>query len=183
VPAVVRAFSDQEALELALIENIQRTDLTPLEEARGFRRLIDEFGHTQDELATALGKSRSHIANTLRLLALPDSVQALLADGRLTAGHARALLGSEEPERLARIVLEKELNVRETEELVRRAAARPRQARPRGRGPDPHVQELEERLTSRLGLEVGIRARGKGGLLTIRYHDLDQLDGLIRRLQ
>ena len=183
VPAVVRTLSDQETLELALIENIQRSDLSPLDEAQAFRRLIDEFGHTQDELATAIGKSRSHIANTLRLLALPAAVQALMDGGSLSAGHARALLGSQEPERLARLVSERQLNVRETEELVRREAARPRQARPRGRAEDPHVRELEERLTSSLGLEVGIRAKGKGGMLTIHYHDLDQLDGLIRRLQ
>jgi ParB family chromosome partitioning protein len=110
-------------------------------------------------------------------------VQALMDGGSLSAGHARALLGSQEPERLARLVSERQLNVRETEELVRREAARPRQARPRGRAEDPHVRELEERLTSSLGLEVGIRAKGKGGMLTIHYHDLDQLDGLIRRLQ
>ncbi len=184
VPAIVRRLSDQEALELALVENIQRTDLSALEEAQGFRRLIDEFGHTQDELAAAVGKSRSHVANTLRLLALPDAVQALVADGSLSAGHARALVGSAEAERLARAVVEQRLSVRETEELVRRETARPRQTRTRGlRGADPHVRELEERLTSRLGLVVGIRARGKGGLLTIRYHDLDQLDGLVRRIQ
>jgi ParB family chromosome partitioning protein len=183
VPIVVRPLSDQETLELALIENIQRTDLSPLEEAQAFRRLIDEFGHTQDELGNAVGKSRSHVANTLRLLALPESVQTMIEDGRLSAGHGRALLGSDEPARLAQLVIECDLNVRETEELVRREAARPRQSRPRARGEDPNVKELVERLTTRLGLEVGIRAKGKGGLLTIRYHDLDQLDGLIRRLQ
>lgn len=184
VPVVVRQLSDQETLELALIENIQRADLSPLEEAQGFRRLIEEFGHTQEELAAVVGKSRSHIANTLRLLSLPASVQNLIEEGRLTAGHGRALLGSEEPERLVRNVLEKELNVRETEDLVRREVARPRQVRPRGRGEaDPNIKELVERLTAHLGLEVGIRSRGKGGLLTIRYHDLDQLDSLIRRLQ
>jgi ParB family chromosome partitioning protein len=183
VPAVVRPLSDRETLELALIENIQRTDLSALEEAQGFRRLIDEFGHTQEELAAAIGKSRSHIANTLRLLALPAAVQAMVEEGRLSAGHARALLGCEDPERLAKLVIEQELNVRETEELVRREAARPKQARQRGRGEDPNVRELEERLTATLGLAVGIRAKGGGGVLTIRYRDLDQLDGLIRRLQ
>jgi ParB family transcriptional regulator, chromosome partitioning protein len=184
VPAVVRRLSDQETLELALVENMQRADLSPLEEAQGFRRLIDEFGHTQEELAATVGKSRSHVANTLRLLALPDAVQALIVDGSLSAGHARALVGSAEAERLARAVVEQGLSVRETEELVRREAARPRQTRPRGiQGADPHVKELEDRLTSRLGLVVGIRAKGKGGLLTIRYHDLDQLDGLVRRIQ
>ena len=183
VPAVVRELSDLETLELALIENIQRADLSPLEEAHGFRRLIEEFRHTQDELAAALGKSRSHIANTLRLLALPPAVQALVEDGSISAGHGRALLGSPEPERLARVVIEQGLNVRDTEELVRREGAKPKQARTRGQSVDPHVKDVEDRLTSTLGLEVGIRARGRGGVLSIRYHDLDQLDGLIRRLQ
>jgi ParB family chromosome partitioning protein len=185
LPVVIRALSDQETLELALIENIQRTDLSPLEEAQGFRRLIEEFGHTQEALAAAVGKSRSHVANTLRLLALPEAVQTLVQDSSLSAGHARALLAAPEPERLAAVVVAEGLSVRETEELVRREAARPRQQRSRGAAAlDPNVQDLAERLTSRLGLEVGIRAgrQGGGGLVTIRFHDLDQLDGLIRRL-
>lgn len=183
IPVVVRELSDQETLELALVENIQRADLSPLEEAQGFRRLIDEFGHTQEELAAALGKSRSHIANTLRLLSLPEGVQAMLEEGALSAGHARALLGAAEPARLAEIVVAQGLSVRETEELVRRDAARPRQSRPRGRTEDPNTRDLAERLTSVLGLEVGVRTSGKGGVLTIRYRDLDQLDGLLRRIQ
>jgi ParB family chromosome partitioning protein len=184
VPVVVRALSDQESLELALIENIQRTDLSPLEEAQAFRRLIEEFGHTQEELGATVGKSRSHVANTLRLLALPDAVQALVEDGNLSAGHARALLGSPEPERLARVVIEAGLSVRATEELVRREAARPKPTPRTGSAAvDPHVRDLEQRLTANLGLEVGIRVRGQGGVLSIRYRDLDQLDGLIRRLQ
>ena len=133
VPAVVRELSDQETLELALVENLQRADLSPLEEAQAFRRLIDEFGHTQEELATGVGKSRSHVANTLRLLALPAAVQALVEDGSLTAGHARALIGCADAERLARAVIERGLNVRETEALVRRETARPRPARRDGR--------------------------------------------------
>jgi ParB family chromosome partitioning protein len=180
----VRKLSDRETLELALIENIQRTDLSPLEEAQAFRRLIDDFGHTQEELAAAVGKSRSHVANLLRLLALPASVQALVQDGSLSAGHARALLGTPEPERLARLVVENGLSVRETEELARDAAARPRQARPRSAAAlDPNIKELQERLTSQLGLEVGIRTGRQGGSVTIRFHDLDQLDGLIRRIK
>lgn len=184
VPVVVRPLSDQESLELALIENIQRTDLSPLEEAQAFRRLIEEFGHTQEELGATVGKSRSHVANTLRLLSLPEAVQALVEDGSLSAGHARALLGSPEPERLARLVIEAGLSVRATEELVRREAARPKPPPRAGSAAvDPHVRDLEQRLTSSLGLEVGIRVRGQGGVLSIRYRDLDQLDGLIRRLQ
>lgn len=182
VPAVVRELSDRDTLELALIENLQRADLSALDEAQAFRRLVDEFGHTHDELAATIGKSRSHVANTLRLLLLPPAVQALVDDGRLSAGHARALIGHAEAERLAALVVDGGLSVRETEELVRREAARPRRTRGGDGAADPHVKEVEDRLTSSLGLEVGIRAKGKGGLLTIRYHDLDQLDGLIRRL-
>jgi ParB family chromosome partitioning protein len=183
LPVVVRALSDREALELALIENIQRADLSALDEAQGFRRLIEEFGHTQEELAATVGKSRSHVANLLRLLSLPESVQALLQNGSLSAGHARAILGGAEPERLAPLVVENGLSVRETEELVRREATRPRQSRPRARDEDPNIRELQERLTERLGLDVGIRSGRQGGLVTIRFHDLDQLDALIRRLQ
>jgi ParB family transcriptional regulator, chromosome partitioning protein len=183
VPAVIRELSDQETLELALVENLQRADLSPLDEAQAFRRLVDEFGHTQDEVAAAIGKSRSHVANTLRLLALPAAVLALVADGSLTAGHARALIGCAGAERLARAVIERGLNVRDTEALVRLETRRAQPARRDGGAADPHARELEERLTAQLGLEVGIRAKRRGGVLTIRYHDLGQLDGLIRRLQ
>lgn len=183
LPVVVRALSDQETLEVALVENLQRADLSPLEEAQAFHRLIEEFGHTQEELAATLGKSRSHVANTLRLLGLPAALQAMLEDGSLSAGHARALLGAPEPERLARLVVENGLSVRETEEMVRRAAERPRRSRPRGGSVDPNVQDLADRLTGQLGLEVAIRTGRRGGLVTIRFRDLDQLDSLIRRLQ
>lgn len=183
LPVVVRSLSDQETLELALIENIQRTDLSPLEEAQGLRRLIEEFGHSQEELAATLGKSRSHVANMLRLLNLPRALQEMVQDGRLSAGHARALLSAADPERLARLVIEHGLSVRATEDLVRREAARPRQARARADTIDPNIRDLQERLTGQLGLEVGIRTGRQGGLVTIRFHDLDQLDGLIRRLQ
>jgi ParB family chromosome partitioning protein len=179
---VVRELSDRDTLELALVENLQRADLSAMDEAQAFRRLVDEFGHTQEDVATAIGRSRSHVANTLRLLALPAVVQAMVGDGVLSAGHARALIGSADAERLAQLVVERGLNVRETEALVRQEAARPRQPRASSGTADPHVKELEERLTSNLGLEVGIRAKGGGGFLTIRYHDLGQLDGLIRRL-
>jgi ParB family transcriptional regulator, chromosome partitioning protein len=183
VPVVVRELSDQETLELALIENLQRADLSPLEEAYAYRRLTSEFAHTQEALAEAIGKSRSHVANTLRLLTLPPAVHELVEDGRLSAGHARALIGSPAAEALARIVIDRGLNVRETEALVRLRASRPKARGRAENSEDPNVLELSRRLTAQLGLEVGIRARGKGGLLTIRYSDLHQLDGLIRRLQ
>lgn len=183
VPVVVRDLSDQETLELALIENLQRADLSPLDEAHAYRRLMDEFAHTQEALADAVGRSRSHVANTLRLLSLPAAVHELLEDGRLTAGHARALIGNAAAEALALTVVERGLSVRETEALVRLEAARPKAHASTSLAADPNALELSRRLTAQLGLEVGIRVKGKGGLLTIRYSDLDQLDGLIRRLQ
>lgn len=183
VPVLVRDLSDLETLELALIENLQRSDLSPLDEAHAYRRLMKEFGHTQEVLAEAVGKSRSHVANTLRLLALPAGVQELLEEGRLSAGHARALLTSQAPEKLAQLVVDRGLSVRDTEALVRQEArlARPR-ARVSSQG-DPNAAELSRQLTTRLGLQVGIRSQGKGGILTIRYSDLEQLEGLITRLQ
>jgi ParB family chromosome partitioning protein len=183
IPVVVRELDDRETLELALIENLQRADLSPLDEAHAYRRLMNEFAHTQEALAEAVGRSRSHVANTLRLLGLPRGVQELLEDGRLSAGHARALLGSPNPDALARVVVERNLSVRETEALVRHAAKAAPRRRNETHGVDPNAAELSRQLTARLGLEVGIRTRGSGGTLTIRYSDLNQLDGLIRRLQ
>ncbi len=183
VPVVVRELSDRETLELALIENLQRSDLSPLDEAHAYRRLMREFTHTQEALAEAVGKSCSHVANTLRLLGLPQTVQDLVDQGGLSAGHARALLGSADVEALAHLVVERGLSVRETEALVRKQAKLSGPNANKGSILDPNVQELSRQLSSRLGLEVGIRARGKGGTLTIRYSDLNQLDGLIKRLQ
>jgi ParB family chromosome partitioning protein len=183
VPVVVRDLSDQETLELALIENLQRADLSPLDEAYAYRRLTNEFAHTQEALADAVGRSRSHVANMLRLLTLPAAVHELLEDGRLSVGHARALIGSPDAEALARAVIDRGLNVRETEALVRLEAVRPKARARTAAAMDPNIQDLSRRLTAQLGLEVGIRTKGKGGLLTIRYSDLHQLDGLIRRLQ
>ena len=151
----------------------------PLEEAEAYRRLIEEFGHTQEALAEGVGKSRSHIANTLRLLGLPPAVRAMLGDGRLTAGHARALLPAREPERLAATWSSKGLNVRQTEDLVRHEAAAPR-AKPE---PSPDIADLERQLTARTGLEVGLKSRGKGGVMTIRWRDEDQLGYLLERLR
>ena len=180
VPVVVRELGDRETLELALVENLQRSDLAPLEEAQAFQRLIEEFGHTQEALASALGKSRSHVANTLRLLGLPPLVRDLLNQGRLTAGHARALLGAREPQPLADLVVEKGLNVRQTEELVRREGQRPARVLAE---PSADTTDLARRLTARLGLEVGVRGRGRGGTLTIRWHDEAQLEHLLRRFE
>jgi ParB family transcriptional regulator, chromosome partitioning protein len=180
LPVVVYALSDREALELALLENVQRQDLTPLEEADGYRRLIEEFGHTQEELARTLGKSRSHIANLIRLLGLPVPLRAMLESGQLSAGHARALLGARDPAPLARQVVARGLNVRQTEALVRheRQTSKLSSAKPR----DANTQAVERDLSGRLGLRVRLQPRGTGGTLSIAYRSLDQLDELIRRL-
>jgi ParB family chromosome partitioning protein len=178
VPVLVRTLTDAEALEAALLENVQRSDLGPLEEADGYRRLIEQFGHTQDALAERVGKSRPHIANLMRLLALPEPLKAMLEDGRLTAGHARALLGARDPVGLARQVVERGLNVRQTEALVKAEG----RARPAPSEPDPDVVDLEHRLSNRLGLKVEVRTKGRGGRLTIAFSSPEQLDGLLARL-
>jgi len=181
LPVIVCPLSDSEALEVALIENVQRQDLSPLEEAEGYRRLIDEFGHTQEALATALGRSRSHVANLLRLLGLPEPVRALLEGGQLSAGHARALLGARDPAGLARTVVARGLNVRQTEALVRTETSR-RQRAGSAAAKEPNTASLERDLSNRLGLAVTVKPKGSGGVLTIAYRSLEQLDGLIKRL-
>lgn len=186
VPVVVRDLSDREALELSIIENVQRQDLTPLEEAEGYRRLLDEFKHTQEDLARTLGKSRSHIANTLRLMALPEPIKTMLHEGALTAGHARALLTAPNPVALAEKVVADGLNVRQTEALAKgEDTAAPRPGLPvakAGTEKDADLLSLEESLSEQLGLKVLIATRGKGGTLTIQYKSLDQLDDVLRRL-
>ena len=180
VPCLVRTLSDAQTSAAALVENLQRDDLNAIEEAEGFRRLQSEFGMTQDSLAVAIGKSRSHVANTVRLLNLPDTVQHEVRRGVLSAGHARALLGHPDPGRAALSVIARALNVRQTEAM----AAAGQQA-PFGRvvPSDPDRQAVERQLTERLGLVVTLSTSGTGGRLSIRYHDLDQLDGLIRLLE
>jgi ParB family chromosome partitioning protein len=180
LPVVIYALSDREALELALLENVQRQDLTPLEEADGYRRLIEEFGHTQEELARTLGKSRSHIANLIRLLGLPVPLRAMLESGQLSAGHARALLGARDPAPLARQVVARGLNVRQTEALVRHERQSPKLSSIKPR--DANTLAVERDLSGRLGLQVRLQPRGTGGTLSIAYRSLDQLDELIRRL-
>jgi ParB family transcriptional regulator, chromosome partitioning protein len=181
IPVLVREFSDREAQEVALVENLQRQDLSPLEEAEGYRRLMQDHAHTQDDVARSVGKSRSHVANTLRLLSLPEAVKHMLDDGQLSAGHARALIGSAEPEALARNVVRRGLNVRETEALV--AADRPSaDRRPRPTAKDPDTLALERDLGALLGLAVEISFRGTGGSLVLNYTTLDQLDDILHRL-
>jgi ParB family chromosome partitioning protein len=180
VPILIRQISDSEALEIALIENLQREDLSPLEEAEAYRQLIDKFGRTQASLAEALGKSRSHIANMVRLLSLPAPVRHRLDEGELSAGHARALLAAADPVALAAEIVRRGLNVRATERLVqRRAGTRPSKRRPR----DADTVALERELGMVLGLRVSLEPKKRGGVLTLHYASLDQLDrvlGLLR---
>jgi ParB family chromosome partitioning protein len=179
VPALVRDLSDADAVAAALVENLQRQDLNPIEEAQGYRRLRDEFAMSQDILSQAVGKSRSHVANTLRLLTLPEAVQAEIKKGTLSAGHARALLAHAEPEKAALAVIAGGLNVRQTEAL---ATPRPQPREHTTRPKDPETAALEHDLSERLGLKVDISFDGKGGAVRIQYRSLDQLDGLIALL-
>lgn len=186
VPVIIRAFDDTEVLEVAIIENIQRSDLNAMEEALGFRQLMDRFGHTQEKLAEALSKSRSHIANLLRLLTLPDDVQALVREGKLSAGHARALITSPNPSALAKRVVAEGLSVRETERLAKSVSQKP--TRPKsgqsGQQKDADTRALEADLSANLKMSVRINHEpgGETGLLTIRYNTLEDLDLLCRVL-
>lgn len=182
VPVIIRELNDEEVLEVALIENIQRADLNALEEAFGYRKLIDDFNHTQDSLATVLGKSRSHIANTLRLLALPDGVRTLLADGAISAGHARALIGAVNPKEIADEIVKRGLNVRQVERLVKSTKYQPKGSKRKSKEKDPDTLALERSLTDVLGLNVEIDFDGSGGKVSVKYKTLDQLDDIIRRL-
>ncbi len=185
VPVIVRDFDDTEVLEVAIIENIQRSDLNPIEEAQGYRQLMDRFGHTQEQLATAMGKSRSHIANLMRLLGLPEDVLAMLRDGRLTAGHARALVTTNDPSALARQAVARGLSVREIEKLAKTGQTGGSSSGPRSVAEkDADTRALEGDLSAALGMSVSISHDQKagGGKLTIKYKDLEGLDDLIRRL-
>ncbi len=181
VPVIVKELSDQEALEVALVENLQRQDLSPLEEAEGYNQLMEEFSHTQENLARAVGKSRSHVANMMRLLGLPDPVKEMLNGGALSAGHARALLNAGDPLALARRVADLGLNVRQTEKLVRDASAKAAKPRP-PRQKDADTIALERDLTNLLGLKVEIDDKGGKGSVRVHYKTLEQLDDILSRL-
>jgi len=183
VPVIIRDLSDREALEVALIENLQRQDLSPLEEAEGYRRLMDDFSHTQEELAKTVGKSRSHVANTMRLLALPPRVKQLLDEGSLTAGHARALLTCGDPVGLAEQVVAKGLNVRQTEKLSQQGPEKTKSRKESSApGKDADLLALERDLSNLLGLKVSIVLQGSGGEISVQYSTLEQLDNVLHRL-
>src|SRR5690606_11108576 len=181
VPVIIRDVDDKEALELAIIENVQRVDLNPLEEAQGYGQLIDQFGYTQQDLAQVIGKSRSHVANTLRLLRLPQDVREMRARCDLTAGHARTLITAEEPVALARRIIDGGLSVREAESLSQRTLGKKRDAAPKPEK-DPDTVALERRLSDALGLSVAIDHKNEGGRMGIRYRTLEQLDDICLKL-
>lgn len=188
VPVVVINVTERESLELAIVENVQRSDLNAIEEARGYDQLIREFGYTQADLAKIISKSRSHVANTIRLLNLPGSVADLVESGAISAGHARALLAFEHPENVVRKIIDENLNVRDVEELARtkpelevKSAGKSR--RTTATDSDPNIRDLEKSLSDALGMSVHVLAKGEGGELRIRYTTIDQLDFLSERLR
>ncbi len=189
IPVIVREFNDTEVLEVAIIENIQRADLNAVEEAAGYKQLMDRFGHTQEKLAEALGKSRSHIANLLRLLTLPIEVQTLVIEGKLSAGHARALITADNPTDLAKIIVRDGLSVRATELLVKKQQVKEknepaRKTRNPDAGKDADTRALEKDLSAILAMKVSInhKAGSEAGQVVLTYENLDQLDDLCAKL-
>ena len=188
VPIAVIEANDAQALEYAIIENVQRADLNPIEEASGYLALMDDFNRTQDEVAQIVGKSRPHVANTIRLLKLSEPVKQLVRSGKISAGHARLLVGQPNAERIAHEVIDKGLSVRQLEiEMRNEGAARARDVRREAKGnisgtKDADTRALERRLSDALGLEVSVDHRGEGGTLRIKYRDLEQLDAVLKKL-
>ncbi|ESX03176.1 chromosome partitioning protein ParB [Mesorhizobium sp. LSJC268A00] len=186
IPIIVRDVNDRTALELAIIENVQRTDLNPVEEALGYQQLIDDHGYTQADLGNVIGKSRSHVANTLRLLKLPDVIRDMLVDGVLSAGHARTLVTAQDPAGLAKQIVEEGLSVRQAEALAQMpAGGTPPKAKPAhgASGKDADTLALERLMTNTIGMIVTIEHKGKGGAIRVDYRSLEQLDELCRRLK
>lgn len=186
VPVIIKEIPDSQALELALVENIQRESLTPLEEAKGYKQLIEDFGHTQEQLAKTVGKSRSHIANLMRLLSLPLEVKTLLDEGKISMGHARALVGSEHAAEIAKKAAEQSLNVRQVERLVKLNGLEPGKYQEKSyriAQKDSEILELEQILTQNIGLKVSIKETGNNrGEVVIKYNNASEMDGIIRKI-
>ncbi|MGI9312023.1 MAG: ParB/RepB/Spo0J family partition protein [Alphaproteobacteria bacterium] len=182
VPVIIKNLTDDDALEIAIIENVQRSNLNPIDEASGYKRLLDIYNYTQDDLSRVIGKSRSYVANILRLSNLPIKVQELLSSGKLTIGHARALISSNNPEKLASIVISRGLSVRQTEDLIKNTAS-PSFKKVAKIVKDPNIKNLEELITNSLGLKVEIQTKDNiAGKLLINYLDNDQLENIKKRL-
>ncbi len=184
VPILLMEADDRTSLEIAIVENVQRTDLNAIEEAMGYQQLIGDFGYSQSELAQIIGKSRSHVANTLRLLALPDDIKELMRDGKLSAGHGRALLSLKNAHAAARRIVEHDLSVREVERMAQAEAdaETPERRKPRAKQKTADLIALEKRLSDALGLIVSIADKGGSGEVIVKYKTLDQLDDVCRRL-
>lgn len=181
VPVIIKELADKDVMEIALVENIQRQDLSPLEEAQAYRRLLGEFGYVQEDLSRTVGKSRSHIANLLRLLSLPEEVKNMLKDGSLSAGHARALLGCNNPVALAQKIVAEGLSVRQTEKLTDGQKGKAKKGKVKG-NKDSDIKAIEDLLFRNLSAKVSIKSQGKKGQITISYESLEQLDALISAL-
>ena len=180
MPAVIKNLNDVETLEIAIIENVQRSDLTVIEEATGYKKLIESYGHTQEQLSEIVGKSRSHVANIMRLLTLPQSIQDMITEGKISAGHARAIMNSAFPEKLAEKIISENLSVREAESIVKQGKNHIKKVRLK----DPDTVDLENSLSQRLGLNVEIKHKGnKGGHIKIDYKNLDQLELVTKKLK
>ena len=180
VPAVIRNFNDTEALEIAIIENVQRSDLSPIEEAAGYKRLIENHGHTQEDLSGIVGKSRSHIANIIRLLSLPQSIQDMITEGKISSGHARAIMNSAFPEQLAEKIINENLSVRDAENLAKDKKGIIKKLKLK----DPDTIDLENKISEKLGLTININHKGKkGGSIKIDYKTLDQLEMITQKLK
>ena len=183
VPVVIIEATDAESLQIAIIENVQRADLNPIEEAAGYLALMEEFHHSQDDVAQIVGKSRPHVANTLRLLKLSDQVKAMVQGGQISAGHARLLVGHPNALEIAKDIVARGLNVRQVEAAMRKdGGAQARNVAGTSRAKDPDTKALERRLSDALGLDVTVDQRGHGGTLHIKYRNLDQLDAVLRKL-
>ena len=180
VPVVIRNFNDTEALEVAIIENVQRSDLSPIEEAAGYKRLIENHGHTQEDLSGIVGKSRSHIANIIRLLSLPQSIQDMITEGKISSGHARAIMNSAFPEQLAEKIINENLSVRDAENLAKDKKVIIKKLKLK----DPDTIDLENKISEKLGLTININHKGKkGGSIKIDYKTLDQLEMITQKLK
>ena len=180
VPVVIRNFNDTEALEIAIIENVQRSDLSPIEEAAGYKRLIENHGHTQEDLSAIVGKSRSHIANIIRLLSLPQSIQDMITEGKISSGHARAIMNSAFPEQLAEKIINENLSVRDAENLAKDKKVGIKKLKLK----DPDTIDLENKISEKLGLAININHKGKkGGSIKIDYKTLDQLEMITQKLK
>ena len=179
IPVIIKDFTDREALEVGILENIQRQDLNPIEEAEGFRRLAEEFNHTQESLSRTLGKSRSHIANTLRLLTLPKKIRDYLMEGKLSSGHGRALVNAEDPEKLADLILQQGLSVRQTEGLRKPSGAK--RMAVESHSSDPEKEVLCQHISNLLGIAIDLTLKGGGGKIIIPFNDPTELDQILQK--